>query len=266
MKILHTADWHLGQTFYEYSRYDEHVRFLDWLRRQIKERKIDVLLVAGDIFDGPNPSAESQRLYYSFLRRVTAECPALQIIIIAGNHDSAARLEAPNPLLEEMNITVRGVVKRDADGDIDLAHLIIPIYKPGAGRSQADININDIAAFCLAVPYLRQGDYPPAENYAQGVQTLYRQLFAELRDEGKPVIAMGHLQATGSEISDDDRSERTVIGGVEGISPDAFDAQIFIRLWGIFIVRNECPGERMYVIQELLFLCLSPKKVTEAVW
>ena len=87
-----------------------------------------------------------------FLRRVTAECPALQIIIIAGNHDSAARLEAPNPLLEEMNITVRGVVKRDADGDIDLAHLIIPIYKPGLGRSQVDININDIAAFCLAVP------------------------------------------------------------------------------------------------------------------
>ena len=77
---------------------------------------------------------------------------------------------------------------------------------------------------------------------------------------------MGHLQATGSEISDDDRSERTVIGGVEGISPDALMRRLFIRLWGIFIVRNECPGERMYVIQELLFLCLSPKKVTEAVW
>ena len=82
---------------------------------------------------------------------MTAECPALQIIIIAGNHDSAARLEAPNPLLEEMNITVRGVVKRDADGDIDLAHLIIPIYKR-CRTSQADININDIAAFCL--PFL----------------------------------------------------------------------------------------------------------------
>ena len=67
MKILHTADWHLGQTFYEYSRYDEHVRFLDWLRRQIKERKIDVLLVAGDIFDGPNPSAESQRIILCFV-------------------------------------------------------------------------------------------------------------------------------------------------------------------------------------------------------
>ena len=123
-------------------------------------------------------------------------------------------------------------MKRDADGDIDLAHLIIPIYKPGAGRSQADININDIAAFCLAVPYLRQGDYPPAENYAQGVQTLYRQLFAELRDEGKPVIAMGHLQATGSEISDDDRSERTVIGGVEGICPTAFDVADYLYGFG----------------------------------
>ena len=131
-----------------------------------------------------------------------------------------------------MNITVRGVVKRDADGDIDLAHLIVPIYKPGAGRSQEDMNINDIAAFCLAVPFLRQGDYPPAENYAQGVQSLYRQLFAELKDEGKPVIAMGHLQATGSEISGEDRSERTVIGGVEGISPEAFDTQIIYTALG----------------------------------
>lgn len=232
MKILHTADWHLGQTFYEYSRHDEHVRFLDWLRRQVRERGIDVLLVAGDVFDGPNPSAEAQRLYYSFLHRVTVECPELQIVVIAGNHDSAARLEAPNPLLEEMNITVRGVVRRDADGDIDLAHLIVPIYKSGVVRSRVDMNINDIVAFCLAVPYLRQGDYPSAGNYAQGVQALYQQLFAEVKDEGKPVVAMGHLQATGSEVSGDDRSERTIIGGVEGISPEAFDAQLIYTALG----------------------------------
>lgn len=231
MKILHTADWHLGQTFYEYSRHDEHIRFLDWLCRQIKEREVDVLLVAGDVFDGPNPSAEAQRLYYSFLRRVTTESPFLQIILIAGNHDSALRLEAPNPLLEEMNITVRGVVKRDEDGDIDLSHLIIPIYKKGK-YAPGNMNTHDIAAFCLAVPYLRQGDYPPAESYAQGVGMLYRQLFAAVKDEGKPVIAMGHLQATGSELSGDDRSERTLIGGLEGISPDAFDARLIYTALG----------------------------------
>ena len=82
MKILHTADWHLGQTFYEYDRREE----------QIRQHEIDVLLIAGDVFDSPNPSAESQRMYYRFLREVTSENPSLQIIIIAGNHDSAARL------------------------------------------------------------------------------------------------------------------------------------------------------------------------------
>ena len=111
MKILHTADWHLGQTFYEYDRREEHLHFLEWLKQQIRQHEIDVLLIAGDVFDSPNPSAESQRMYYRFLREVTSENPSLQIIIIAGNHDSAARLEAPNPLLEDMNVTVRGVVR-----------------------------------------------------------------------------------------------------------------------------------------------------------
>lgn len=95
-------------------------------------------------------------MYYRFLREVTSENPSLQIIIIAGNHDSAARLEAPNPLLENMNVTVRGVVRRNAEGDIDLQHLIVPLYTEG-----------EVTAYCLAVPYLRQGDYPSAENYSK---------------------------------------------------------------------------------------------------
>ena len=119
IKLLHTSDWHLGQTFFEFERKGEHVVFLDWLKGQVKENGMDLLLIAGDIFDSPNPSAESQRLYYSFLRDITAQNPQLQIIIIAGNHDSAARLEAPNPLLENMNITVRGGVRRDVNGEID---------------------------------------------------------------------------------------------------------------------------------------------------
>ena len=215
MKILHTADWHLGQTFYEYDRREEHLHFLEWLKQQIKQHEIDVLLIAGDVFDSPNPSAESQRMYYRFLREVTSENPSLQIIIIAGNHDSAARLEAPNPLLEDMNIIVRGTVRRNAEGDIDLQHFIVPLYTEGK-----------VTAYCLAVPYLRQGDYPSAENYSKGVQLLYEQLFNEVKEKGLPVIAMGHLQATGSEISEDDRSERTVIGGLECVSPDAFDEAI----------------------------------------
>jgi exonuclease SbcD len=271
MKIIHTADWHLGQNFYDYDRLTEHGRFLTWLKKTVREYRADILLIAGDVFDSPNPSAESQKMYFAFLREITNENPHLQIIIIAGNHDSAARLEAPNPLLEEMNITVRGLVRRNADGAIDYERLIIPLDKGG---------------YCLAVPYLRQGDCltpSTGENYSKSVKALYDKLYETTRakmnpahrvstttkpvdhdpfpgrhfdtttpeerdrfpcrlfdaatpaeaaaspasgDRPEPIIALGHLQATGSEISENDRSERTIIGGLECVSPDAFDCGI----------------------------------------
>lgn len=212
MKLLHTADWHLGQTFYEYERREEHLVFLEWLGVQVKEQEVDLLLVSGDVFDTQNPSAEAQKIYYSFLRGITAQNPDLQVIIIAGNHDSAARLEAPNPLLEAMNVTVRGVVRKTEDGEIDYGNLIIPLDRGGV---------------CLAVPYLRQGDYPLSQSYAEGVQKIYTELIERAKaKESEPIIAMGHLQATGSEISDKDKSERTIIGGLESVPPESFDGGV----------------------------------------
>ncbi len=227
MKIIHTADWHLGQTFFEYDRKAEHIKFLNWLKEKLKELNVDVLLIAGDLFDSPNPSAESQRIYYHFLRDVTMENPDLQIIIIAGNHDSASRLEAPNPLLENLNVVVRGVIKRKDNGEIDFTHLIIPLHKGGC---------------CLAVPYLRQGDYPAAETYAQGVQSMYQSIYEFVKDKKEPIIAMGHLQAIGSEISENDRSERTVIGGLESISPDSFAKEIAYTALGHLHRRQHVSG------------------------
>ena len=217
MRILHTADWHIGQQFFGYDRKEEHTYFFGWLKKTIKEQQVqvDVLLVAGDVFDSPNPSAESQKIYYRFLREVTTENPKLQAVIIAGNHDSAGRLEAPNPLLEEMNVYIRGIVRKNEEGEIDYRQLFVPLSKDG-----------EIEAWCIAVPYLRQGDYPNAESYAKGVSTLYDKLHSELqqiKEIDLPVIVMGHLQATGSEVSENDRSERTIIGGLECISPEIFD-------------------------------------------
>lgn len=215
MILLHTADWHIGQYFFGYDRKEEHIFFFDWLKKIIKEHKVDVLLVAGDVFDSPNPSAESQKIYYRFLSEVTTENPNLQIVIIAGNHDSAGRLEAPNPLLEEMNVHIKGLVRKNEDGEIYLRQLFVPLSKEGK-----------VEAWCIAVPYLRQGDYPNAESYAKGVSALYDRLHTELqliKERDLPVIVMGHLQATGSEVSENDRSERTIIGGLECISPEVFD-------------------------------------------
>ncbi len=214
IRILHTADWHIGQYFFGYDRKDEHIIFFDWLKKTIKEQQADVLLVAGDIFDSPNPSAESQKIYYRFLREITTDNPNLQIVITAGNHDSAARLEAPNPLLEEMNIHVKGVIRKNLDGEIDYQNLFVPLVREGIAE-----------AWCMAVPYLRQGDYPNAESYTKGVKEMYDTLYDELQKRkvaDLPIIVMGHLHAAGSEVSEGDRSERTVIGGLECISPDTF--------------------------------------------
>ena len=222
IRILHTADWHLGQTFFGYDRVEEHAHFLHWLARELKENKIDVLLVAGDVFDVSNPSAASQRMFYHFIRQVTEENPKLQLVVVAGNHDSAARLEAPLPLLQEMRTEIRGIVRRH-EGEIDYDHLIVEL-KNSEG---------EVEALCLAVPFLRQGDYPVVTTdgnpYAEGVKELYARLqerALQRRKDGQALVAVGHLQATGSEIAERDFSERTIIGGLECVSPDAFTEQI----------------------------------------
>ena len=223
IRILHTADWHLGQTFFGYDRTEEHGVFLNWLAEEIRQKEIDALIIAGDVIDVSNPSAASQSMYYQFIYRVTAENPYLQIVIVAGNHDSAARLEAPLPLLQAMRTEVRGVVRKLEGGEIDYDHLTVELK-----NRQGEVEL-----LCMAVPFLRQGDYPAVQTegnpYAEGVRELYAQLLQRLwkrRTENQAILAIGHLQATGSEIAEKDYSERTVIGGLECVSPEAFSEQI----------------------------------------
>lgn len=150
--------------------------------------------------------------------------PGLQIVIIAGNHDSAIRLEAPNPLLEELNTSIVGIVGRTDSGEIDLASLVVPLRNRAGERE----------ALCLAVPFLRQGDYPAVpegepDSYVAGIGRMYRRLYAYAdarRNPGEAIVALGHLHATGAELSEDDRSERAIMGGLESVSADTFDAGI----------------------------------------
>lgn len=228
IRILHTADWHLGQTFFGYDRTQEHEHFLDWLAGVLTKNKIDVLIVAGDVFDVSNPSAASQRMFYRFIHRVTTENPRLQLVVVAGNHDSAARLESPLPLLQEMRTEIKGIVRKQ-NGKIDYEHLLVEL-KNAAG---------EVEALCLAVPFLRQGDYPVVETegnpYAEGVKELYARLLKyalKKRTDGQALVAVGHLLATGSEIAEKDHSERIIIGGLESVSPESFPEQIVYTTLG----------------------------------
>ena len=223
MKFLHTADWHIGQLFHEYDRSYEHQQFLNWLVETLVAEKIEVLLISGDIFDSSNPSAASVRMFYRFLNEATTALQDLQIIITAGNHDSAARLEAPKPLLESSHVHIIGLVEKDAEGNIDYEKLLIKIHNASGA----------IKAWCLAVPFLRMGDYPAiadcANPYTQGVAALYQDAFdfaQKYNAENQPIIAMGHLHTQQAETTDLDKTERLIMGGVECISATAFHPDI----------------------------------------
>lgn len=224
MKILHTADWHIGQLFHEYDRTYEHLQFLDWLLEILVSKQIEVLLISGDVFDLSNPSASSVKMFYRFLRQTMNANSDLQIVITAGNHDSAARLESPKPLLESSGIHVIGLVEKKEDGSIDYEKLIIPLNdKEGITK-----------AWCLAVPILRISDYPviaEGENpYAAGVAAFYATLYncaCAKKQATQPIICIGHLHAQQTDITDVDQSgERVIMGGVECIGATAFHEDI----------------------------------------
>lgn len=239
MKILHTADWHLGQVFYQYDRSYEHQLFLDWLLKILQEQNIDALLISGDVFDVSNPSAGSIRLFYSFLNKATRLLPHLQIIITAGNHDSASRLEAPKPLLESSNIHIIGLIHKTKDGSIDYEKILIPIVN----------RAGEVILYCLAVPFLRMGDYPiisGANSYSDGVSALYEQAFNHANTKKLPhhhILAMGHLHAMKVSFYDKDSHDREIMGGVECIPLSAFHEDISYTALG-HIHRAQKVGEK----------------------
>ena len=107
MKILHTADWHLGKRLGDYSRLAEQQQVLDEICHVAEQESVDVVLVAGDLFDTFNPSNEAAELFYRTVHRLSAN-GSRAVVAIAGNHDSPDRVEAPNPLARECGIILVG--------------------------------------------------------------------------------------------------------------------------------------------------------------
>lgn len=222
MKILHTSDWHLGQSLRGFERHYEHQCFLDWLLARIQADDIDVLLVSGDIFDNANPSAASQKQLYRFLHAARQVAPHLRVVMIAGNHDSPGRLEAPSPLLELFETRVVGQTRRDAQGNIDLDDLIVPLYD----------RHDRLRAWVLAIPFLRPGDVPRIDDegdvYLMGVEALYQQTLAEIllrRQQDQAILALGHCHMSGGGVSQESE-RRIVVGGAEMLSDGIFDERI----------------------------------------
>lgn len=221
VRFFHTSDWHLGQFFYNHSRQYEHEQFLAWLLEQIQARQPDALLIAGDIFDVINPASSAQKQLYQFLADAHSLAPQMQTLMIAGNHDSGYRIEQVEPLLEKYHAKTVGVIHKDADGQLDLERLLVPIY-------DADKNIT---AWCLTLPFLRPAEITGINEHTASSQSaiayLHQQLIAEAKKRktaGQALILMSHAHMQGAETSDSERP--IIIGNEEALSTALFDKVI----------------------------------------
>jgi len=230
LRLIHTSDWHLGHELFGHSREAEHDAFLNWLVEQLAQEQADALVVAGDVYDVAHPPVAAMERLYRFLREATDRCPHLQIVMIGGNHDSAARINLPAPLLDQGRVHLLGALPRTREGP-QFDKLCVPLRnRDGAA-----------AAWAVAVPYCRPGDL--------GARSL-TQLFAEAIDHaearagGLPLIACGHLHVAGGEISE--HSERRItIGGEEAEAAAMFDARLAYAALGHLHRPQQIKGETL---------------------
>ena len=221
MKILHTSDWHLGRALYGRKRYAEYEAFLNWLAALIESEDIDVLLVAGDVFDNSTPSNHSQELYYRFLYRLAA-APNRHVVVTAGNHDSPSFLNAPRELLKFLNIHVVGCASESPEDELIM--LAGPDDEP--------------RLIVCAIPYLRDRDIRTAEagesiedkerKIMEGIRAHYRMVYDAAQEKRSrlkkpvPIVAMGHLYTEGGRTVDGDGVRELYIGSLLHVGMDVF--------------------------------------------
>lgn len=225
MKVLHTSDWHLGRALYGKKRYSEFQQFLEWMYDTLKDQAIDVLIVAGDIFDTSIPSNRAQQLYYEFLSHV-AQTGCQHVIVVAGNHDSPSFLSAPKILLQALKVYVVGTLSPNIDDDIRV------------------LSNNDGTASVIvcAVPYLRDRDMRIAQAGEQtqdkeqkllhGIRERYQNVAtaalslqaAHQKETGQhaPIIATGHLFVAGGQTLEGDGVRDLYVGSLAHVSATIF--------------------------------------------
>ncbi|HEY0211552.1 exonuclease SbcCD subunit D [Acerihabitans sp.] len=261
MRIIHTSDWHLGQSFYTKNRAREHRAFLQWLVAQVEEQDIDAVIVAGDIFDTGTPPSYARELFNRFV--VALQPTGCRLVVLAGNHDAVATLNESRALLACMNTRViAGIHGEGAIGGRD---------DDDSAAGNPDDDSGDQAVFVLydrsgkpgailcAIPFLRPRDLLTSRAGQSGdekqralmdaiaahYQTLYdRALALRAQLPGRlPIIATGHLTTVGAATTD---SVRDIYIG----SLDAFPAQLFppadyIALGHIH--RPQCVGGQQHI-------------------
>lgn len=225
MKIIHTADWHLGKNIEGHSRLPEQELFLKDFVRICEQEEADLILIAGDIYDSYNPPAMAEQLFYDTLKQLSRD-GACMTVIISGNHDAPERLTASGPLARDHGIVMAGT-----------PNTIIPtghygqnvITESGPGYIHAVIHGEKADLLLVPFPsekrlaeiYLdeTQEDSQKAESYGQRIHTLFAQLSEHFKPDAVHLI-ISHLFVMNSM---EDGSERSIqLGGSYLVGSEVF--------------------------------------------
>ncbi len=205
LKLLHTSDWHLGQTLYSYNRREEHQFFIDRLREIIATHQPDVLAISGDIFHNSQPSAEWQSFYADALSRFHSLAPEMIIVATAGNHDSPSRHEVFRKPWQALNVHAVGTLHPDNPD----AH-IIPIGDKG---------------IVVAIPYFYNRNFYN-RNLSEIVFTNIAEEVGSRNRSNLPVVLMAHTTVADCDLTGHDRSMMlTSTGGIDSIPTSTFSQE-----------------------------------------
>ena len=232
MRILHTADWHLGKNLEGQSRMDEQEEFLKDFVDIVEKNNIDLIIIAGDVYDNSNPPARAEKMFYDTLKKLSRNGERLTLVI-AGNHDNPERLVAAGPLACDHGIIMVGTPKT-----------IVPCGEYGkhkvldSGEGFIEIEINGEKSVILTVPYPSEkrlneiiydgmdDEEEKAKSYSDRIFALFNSLKKHYRKDTINLV-VSHLFAMGSEESGSERS---------------------IQLGGTYIVNGSCfPEEAQYI-------------------
>jgi len=197
IKLIHTSDWHLGQNLYGYDRQQEQEDYLRQLAEIVREEQPDALLVSGDIYNNAAPSNGAEAMYVKGMLDIHKACPAMQMVVIAGNHDSASRLASTGPLWQLAGVRVVGAIARDKQGKALLDNHIIHL-------STADGKGAIVVAVPYAYSYPMVGDQVlPEDRQATYFQSLLD--YAQAQNAGDvPIILVAHVAVVGSDFTGHD--------------------------------------------------------------
>jgi exonuclease SbcD len=234
MKILHTADWHIGKKLDNYSRLEEQRLVMQEICEITENEQVDAVVIAGDLFDNFNPSSEATELLYSTLHRLSAN-GSRAVIAIAGNHDSPERIQVPDALAKVCGIIFVGFPNTEVSQFCTQAK--VDILRTAKGFIEIELPNSSFPLRILHTPYANEqrlktflGVEDSEEALRVHLQKHWQELAEQYLDNAGFNMLITHLfvMKKGGPVPEEPDEERPIlhIGGAQAIYTENFPAQV----------------------------------------